>query len=261
MRIPNRASLAAAAGAGLMTFGLATAGWSYDRPYGVPYAAPFGPPASYADPAPAPAYVGTRRPLDGTWRTSPVGSSAYGPAARPPIWTGLYIGLHGGYTTGSATLKGGLGSVGFDGAGGGLQIGFNWQTGSLVMGLEADTTWADSSGTGQVAGPAGLSITHDWLTSLRGRAGYAVDNLLVYATIGAAAGHAGLSTGSLQSSDTLVGLALGAGLELKLQDGLSLRIEGLHYMFQDRDVTLPGGTARIEADMTTIRAGLTMHFN
>lgn len=261
MRFPKRASLAAAAGAGLMTLGLATAGWSYDRPYGVPYAPPFGPPAGYVDHSSPPAFIGSRRPLDGSWRTTPAGSSAFGPVPRPPIWTGLYVGLHGGYTTGSATLHGPLGSVGFDGAGGGMHFGYNWQVGSLVTGIEADTTWSDSSGSGLVSGSTGLSVTHDWTTSLRGRAGFTVDNLLVFATIGAAAGHAGWTTGGYQASETFFGLTLGAGLELKLQDNLSLRIEGLHYIFQDRDVTLSAGTARIDADMTTIRAGLTMHFN
>src|SRR5437660_4610139 len=67
-----------------------------------------------------------------------------------PSWTGFYIGGHAGWVSdrpsvtdeayfdsGATTL---LNSSSFAGGG---QIGYNWQMGSVVYGIEADGSWAD----------------------------------------------------------------------------------------------------------------------
>ena len=66
------------------------------------------------------------------------------PAARPLIWTGLYVGAHVGGGRSDvdwrfidlATQADHSGS----GAFGGVQAGYNWQTGSIVYGIEGDVS-------------------------------------------------------------------------------------------------------------------------
>ena len=69
-----------------------------------------------------------------------VGYPAYG--APPPMWSGLYLGLHGGY--GSASASG----TSLDGVLGGAQLGYNAQVaGNLILGVEADISGTDISHT------------------------------------------------------------------------------------------------------------------
>ena len=59
-------------------------------------------------------------------------------------WTGFYVGINGGYGFGRSEFNGTLPSGGFD-VGGGLvggTVGYNWQTGPLVFGLEGDIDWS-----------------------------------------------------------------------------------------------------------------------
>jgi opacity protein-like surface antigen len=62
-------------------------------------------------------------------------------------------------------------------------------------------------------------------------------------------------------SDTLVGYAVGGGVEMKLSQHVSARLEALHYGFGDSTMQAPQGTLRIDPDVTTVRAGLTFHWN
>jgi outer membrane immunogenic protein len=92
------------------------------------------------------------------------------PPPPPPIWTwtGFYIGAHVGagwsrqeFTTADPKCFGGLVDSEFDGFGcenskrgshnaigglGGAQVGFNWQTGIIVFGIEAQYSWARLKG-------------------------------------------------------------------------------------------------------------------
>jgi hypothetical protein len=77
------------------------------------------------------------------------------PAAAIAInnWSGFYIGAMGGYaqenSSGIGTLSGGF-------AGG--TVGYNWQTGNFVLGVEADAAWADVGATvGVFGGLAGFA--------------------------------------------------------------------------------------------------------
>jgi outer membrane immunogenic protein len=89
-------------------------------------------------------------------------------------WQGLYAGVHAGFgDSGSA-----------DGFVGGGQIGYNWQTGRLVYGVEAD--FSLSSIEEEVRfGMLHASASLDWLATARGRVGYLIDpKILAYATAG-----------------------------------------------------------------------------
>jgi outer membrane immunogenic protein len=196
------------------------------------------------------------------------------PAANPFHWTGLYAGVNAGYGIGrddvsinpdpASEMAAFNVLVGFSptaqrvrdaGFLGGGQIGYNWQTGRLVWGIETDLDWAQISGStsnvfGATDGGAGVTTTVDkklsWLGTTRGRVGaLATDNLLLYFTGGAAYGGAELtfdqrvagvdcainlvcSTGSV--SKTKVGWTAGAGFEYAVTSRATLKAE---YLFVD----------------------------
>ena len=135
--------------------------------------------------------------------------SRMAPAPAPMIaavpvftWTGFYAGVNAGYgwnsnSNNNTVLVPGIGLVdvgsGGDDGGfvGGGQIGYNYQIGSFVWGLEADLQWADRGGNnGNVLVPGvgvvnlGNGNNSDWFGTVRARAGFAFDRFLVYATGG-----------------------------------------------------------------------------
>ena len=84
------------------------------------------------------------------------------PYAAPSVfsWTGFYIGTHLGYGWSDVDWQGVSNSLGGSGALAGGQIGYNWQKGALVYGLEADasSSWVDGS-------TSGFGHSVDWAMS------------------------------------------------------------------------------------------------
>ena len=67
---------------------------------------------------------------------------------------------------------------------GGAQVGYNWQTGQIVYGIEADVSFADISFNQSFMG-ASVSGSIDWMATVRGRLGFlATPNVLFYGTAG-----------------------------------------------------------------------------
>lgn len=109
----------------------------------------------------------------------------------------------------------------FDGFIGGGQVGYNYQFGGWVAGLELDFQGVATSGGGSnlfgtvtvppfVANPVNqimsVSRSLDWLGTLRGRVGYTfTPTLLIYGTGGLAYGQVGSSTSILQNISNLGG--------------------------------------------------------
>lgn len=188
-------------------------------------------------------------------------------------WTGTYLGIDAG--GGWGDVQSGLGAKRFDlsGLNAGAHFGYSMQISALVLGLEADGTLTDSGGS--LAGPLGVSLGYhmDWLATLRGRAGLALGPVLAYATAGVALAQTsykiefnGLNVANARSTD--VGFALGAGIETKIMPGVSLRLEGLQYMFGEQAFVLNGkvagaplvATPSIEPSYSVLRAGLSFRF-
>ena len=171
-------------------------------------------------------------------KTPPVGWS--GTPASTVNWTGIYLGLNGGFSFGgsnwtdsvTASSTGNFGTSGFVFGG---TAGANYQVGSLVFGVEADADWADASGFGTFTASTvcagGCLTTSSWLSTVRGRAGYAFDRFLVYGTAGAAFGNvrANFSNDPV-SSATEAGWTVGAGVEITLASNWSAKAE---YLFVD----------------------------
>ncbi|HEU5020173.1 MAG TPA: outer membrane protein [Pseudolabrys sp.] len=209
----------------------------------------------------------------------PVKAPAYmAPAPVGFSWTGFYIGANvgWGWSNGDGTFYG-LGPVGVpvsgsgDGVLGGGQIGYNWQTGSFIFGIETD--FQGSSGEGDLNGSAGgVAITGGtlktpWFGTIRGRIGYAPwDRGMIYVTGGGAYGHLDYdgtlsTTGPFSSSTNYWTWTVGAGVEAFLWDRWSAKLEYLYVGTPD-NFPVPPGTVAADGNTNTniVRAGLNYHF-
>lgn len=171
----------------------------------------------------------------------PRAPATYIPAVAPVYnWGGVYVGINGGWGFGSSdwTDNDGYTSGRFnpDGFLIGGTLGFNFQTGGFVFGVEGDGDWTDINGnTGGGCGglPGGGGVTcetkNDWLATIRGRLGYAFDRVLLYGTAGGAGGNveSGFSGGSFDSSDKF-GWTVGGGLEFGITPNLTAKVEYLY---------------------------------
>ena len=205
---------------------------------GIPFAAyvgvrgtmPSGGPAFWADASPP--VVTKTPPVSWTGATPPVVS-----------WTGIYLGINAGYSFGGSNWTDSVtgsssGSFGTSGFAFGGTLGANYQVGALVFGVEADGDWTDASGFGTFTATSSTSLCaggcltkNSWLSTARGRVGYAFDRFLVYGTGGAAFGNvqASFSNDSV-SSATEAGWTVGAGVEVAFSPNWTAKAE---YLFVD----------------------------
>jgi outer membrane immunogenic protein len=131
-------------------------------------------------------------------------------------WTGLYVGVNAGYgwnTNDDDMVIGGVVFEGDDEGGfvGGAQIGYNYQVGSFVFGVETDIQYADLGGDNDFGGILDDDDSDSWFGTVRARAGVAFDRALVYVTGGLAYGE--VNNGFYGSDDVNVGWTIGAGVE------------------------------------------------
>jgi outer membrane immunogenic protein len=167
----------------------------------------------------------------------------------PYNWTGFYAGLNVGYDWGSASNTG-LSPSGFSGGG---QGGFNWQTGSIVLGGETDL---QISGASDNSGP--FKFSNPWFGTLRGRAGYALNNILFYATGGLAYGGGNVDLGGLSESHSTIGWTAGGGLEVGLTRRWSVKAEYLYLDLAGQNYAITGLSHEITANV--LRLGTNFHF-
>jgi len=152
--------------------------------------------------------------------------------ARSMFWQGSYVGANVGYQWGSVS------NTGADPSGvmGGIQAGYNWQSGQFVFGGETDLQMSDADDRF-----AGWKFSNPWFGTLRGRAGYAMNNILLYGTVGLAYGtiQAQSPTG-IEESRTTYGWTAGAGLEVALTSNWSAKAEYLYVDLNERSFALTG---------------------
>jgi outer membrane immunogenic protein len=160
----------------------------------------------------------------------PPGPYYKAPAYLPPVynWTGFYIGANGGggfgYSKWDTTSS-------FNPTGGvvGGTLGYNYQIGAAVLGVEGDIDWAGLSGSTTGGCPAGCKTSDSWLSTIRGRLGYAADRFMPYITGGGAFGNIQASTPGLGgASTTNAGWTVGAGLEFAVAPRWTLKAEYLY---------------------------------
>src|SRR6185295_19010476 len=99
-------------------------------------------------------------------------------------WTGFYVGINGGYGWGTSNWDMPLVSPKPKGGLFGGTLGYNYQVGSIVYGIEGDFDWADIKGNVACIGVITCETKNTWLATFRGRLGYAFDRWLPYFTGG-----------------------------------------------------------------------------
>lgn len=164
-------------------------------------------------------------------------------------WAGPYLGVNLGYQWGEVSNSG----VEPAGVAGGAQLGFNWQTGQFVFGVETDLQLSgaeDRFATWQFSNP--------WFGTLRGRAGYAVNNILVYGTAGVAYGSLHADVLGASESHASLGWTAGLGLELGLTQNWSVRAEYLYIDLGGNTFGLTGLSHNI--DSSVFRMGVNYRF-
>ena len=156
-------------------------------------------------------------------------------------WSGFYIGVNGGGGTSRNRwdLVGGLSEGNHDATGGtvGGQVGYRWQTGPIVFGVEAQGNWADFSGDNvSTVFPLNRNRTKiDAFGLFTGQVGYAWNNALLYVKGGAAVTdnrYSILTTagGALVAStdETRWGGTVGVGFEYGFAPNWSVGVEYDH---------------------------------
>jgi outer membrane immunogenic protein len=184
-------------------------------------------------------------------------------AAAPFSWTGFYVGGHAGggvifdagWTAGNVINdRHGIGGL----AGG--QVGANYQTGMLVLGIEAEGFWSGMKNTintystfGAVPNQliATAHVTNKWDFDIAARFGLAVDRALIYGKVGyvwggfdwnytqtASFGGVPLATPYTErASANLDGLLIGVGLEYAFLNNWTAKFEYDYLGFTNKDVT------------------------
>jgi outer membrane immunogenic protein len=203
----------------------------------------------------------------------PTKAPAYAP---PPVasWTGFYAGLQAGYGWNDPTYSlPGFSSIDFKTKGfvGGATIGYNWQTGPLILGVEGDISFADVKGSTLVptdpCSQQGCSAKLTWFGTGRGRVGYAIGDLMPFVTGGAAVGHINGSAdlgacgaGPVCSIDeTRWGWTAGGGLEYRFARNWSAKVEYLYLNFGSPGFTAPDIVSDDFA-YNIVRGGVNFHF-
>ena len=234
------------------------------------------------------------------------GCTAYGGAAlaadlpieqpviieQPPViiynWTGIYLGLQGGYAWGDASfdirdtdtppdfqsLVVGTDPSGFIGGG---HAGALYQWNNVVLGIEGDIEYNgmnDSGGArvfdfaGNGLGRVDIDVDYNLSASVRGRLGFAFDRYLLYATGGYAyasidhtiTARGGGTTEVATFDEGFNGWTAGAGLDAFVAQNVSAGLEYRYTSLEDK--TFRFGDAAIDADhdFHAVRARASFHF-
>lgn len=203
------------------------------------------------------------------------------PLLSPVNWTGLYAGGHLGYVQSRATMTdptapGVSNSDTLKGFLGGGQLGYNYQTGAWVLGIEADISGSNADANTTAVDPASGDVNRianklRWTSLVTGRVGYAFDRALAYIKGGVAFGGfrldaADLTTGTSSSASyTRTGWTIGAGLDYALGGAWSIRGEYDYLGFGSKTLTLTDNTGAtaplaIKHAMHQFRVGLNYRF-
>jgi outer membrane immunogenic protein len=211
----------------------------------------------------------------------PVKAAPYAPMPAAYNWTGGYVGINAGYGLGNTVIDDKdcsfscssqtLSPSGFTIGG---TLGYNYQMGHTVLGVEGDWNWINASKTYT---DLNWSSVHnakiDSFGTIRGRAGLAVDRTLVYVTAGVAFVNQSVSVydpdgdpGGFRLSETKAGLAVGAGTEFAISGNWTAKLEYLYIAMpavekiQDNNCNSASCTFNVKTDLQVARAGINYRF-
>lgn len=181
---------------------------------------------------------------------SPV-AAQYAPQAGRAFWQGPYVGANLGYQWSAITSN----PTRPNGFAGGAQAGYNWQPNQFVFGVEADIQFSGADDTF-----APWKFSNPWFGTLRGRAGVAMSNILIYATGGFAYGSVRVTNTFTGADESKLhpGWVLGAGMEVALTTNWSARAEYLYVDLSDRSYAQTGTSNGVESNV--FRLGVNYRF-
>lgn len=121
----------------------------------------------------------------------------------------------------------------------GVQVGYNFQSGRLVYGVEADIDWVNGKSSAATLGGTQSSSKFDWMSTIRARGGVVVaPQILVYSTGGVAFAHfsdswgfPAIPAGTFDSNSTRTGWVAGGGVEYMVNRNWTVRVEALYADF------------------------------
>ena len=209
--------------------------------------------------------------------------------SAPMSWTGFYLGANagGGWSNASMDFGFGAGPVfatvdnNLSGGIAGGQVGYNWQSGPAVFGVEADFQWSGMKGSLVAPCPPGIcaglaaSFTQKmpWFGTARARIGYAGGGWMIYATGGyaytrlesVATATAGGVTATISREDKRDGWTAGGGIEVMFAPQWTAKLEYLYLDFGSHDGSwtltgLPTLNDATDLRSNVVRAGVNYRF-
>jgi outer membrane immunogenic protein len=195
---------------------------------------------------------------------APIYKAPPAPVVSTYNWSGFYVGVNGGGEWGRSRWDS---TGGFNTSGGmvGGTAGYNWQTGPIVLGVEGDVDWQNLKGSTTNLCPAGgCSTNTDWLSTVRGRLGYAFDRVMPYVTGGLAIGDIkAAAPGFAGASQAEAGWTVGGGVEFALTNNWTAKAEYLHVDLGNFNCGFSCGataTNNVSSRENVVRAGLNYKF-
>lgn len=207
------------------------------------------------------------------------------PPLPPPGWSGPYGGVAGGFGVGHsdqtdpgpvplpvANLETEDGHYAVRGGLVGGTLGYNWQRGGWVYGIEGDASWADLKGSSSICGPNGpaphpCGTKLDALATVRGRVGHVAGanaDWLFYATGGVAVGdiRGWDSLGPSSGNDWRAGWTAGLGAETAFAPRWTAKLEYLYVDLGNAQVfnVSPGVPESVSFNAHIVRAGINYRF-
>ena len=211
----------------------------------------------------------------------PVGPAplAVAPVASAPAaifsWTGFYVGGHigGGFDRSSwSDPFGGANNVSNGGPGfvGGGQAGANLQRGRLLLGVEAEFSYAGLKGSGADSRGNSIGTNTNWTSTATGRIGAAFDRLLIYGKGGVAFARdqnnfTGVAGNSARSALMRTGWTAGIGLEYGINANWFAKAEYDYLSFGPQTLnfttpTTPSYASNASLSVHEIKAGVNFQF-
>ena len=172
------------------------------------------------------------------------------PQPYPLAWAGPYVGVTLGSEWGSIDNN----PTRPSGVAGGIEAGFNWQTGNFVYGGETDF---NLSGADDTFAP--WKFSNPWFGTVRARAGFAMNNVLIFGSAGLAYGElTGSTSFGPSESHTILGWTAGLGAEVTFAQHWSAKAEWLYLNLDDRHFAVTATNNGLAANL--VRLGLNYRF-
>jgi outer membrane immunogenic protein len=191
-------------------------------------------------------------------------------------WSGAYVSIIGGMADVRARYEdedywyfGGTHNNNWRNAMVGMQAGYNWQDGVAVFGIESDISAVFGGYDDLFYNEINQQREMNWIATLRGRAGLAMDSSLFYVTGGLAMADFDGSWTEFNNpgdswqdlGDTKLGIVGGVGFERAFAGNWSFKSEALIAHFaQNTSKNLDGFDMSVDDTVFMSRFGLSYHF-